>query len=90
MNLENKIKIFYPACGNDFWNSGGLGGSLNLIREALEGNGPISDKVPNSLDIVYCDINPNIDIEKINYVVNRLFRNRNNNLRHKYFSKTTY
>ena len=89
MNLENNIKIFYPACGNDFWNSGGLGGSLNLIREALEGNGPISDKVPNSLDIVYCDINPNIDIEKINYVVNRLFRNRNNHLSHKYFSKTT-
>ena len=89
MKIKSNIKIFYPACGYDFWNRGGLGGSLNLIREALDGCGPISEKSPASLDIVYCDINPRIDIQKITSVVNRLFSNRNDNSGQNYFSVTT-
>jgi len=89
MNIENNIKIFYPACGHDLWTRGGLGGSLRIIREVLDGNGPISDKIPDSLDIVYCDINPNLDIQRIAPEVSRLFRGVNNSSRKKYFSKTT-
>jgi hypothetical protein len=63
----------YPACGRDFWNGGGLGGSLNLIRQAMHGEGNITDEVPTSLDIVYCDIDPDIDLHKIRREVNRLF-----------------
>ena len=69
----NNIRIVYPACGRDFWNGGGLGGSLHLIREAMHGEGPITDEVPTSLDIVYCDINPEIDMHRVRREIIRLF-----------------
>ena len=71
--MKNNLRIMYPACGRDFWNSGGLGGSLNLIRDAIHGEGPITDVAPTSLDIVYCDIDPNIDLHRVRREVNRLF-----------------
>ena len=87
MNVKNDVKIFYPACGHDFWNGGGLGGSLRLIRQAMNGNGPISDKIPTSLDVVYCDINPEITIHKIKRVIDILMGNQINNSRTRYFSE---
>lgn len=71
--MSKNIRIMYPACGRDFWNGGGLGGSLNLIREAIHGEGTITDEVPTSLDIVYCDIDPDIDLHMVRRKVNRLF-----------------
>jgi hypothetical protein len=75
--MRNDIRIMYPACGRDFWNGGGLDGSLNLIRKAIHGEGPITDGVPTSLDIVYCDIDPNIDLHRVRREVNRLFSTMN-------------
>ena len=72
MQCKN-IRIVYPACGRDFWNGGGLGGSLHLIREAMHGEGPITDEVPTSLDIVYCDIDPEIDLHRVRREIIRLF-----------------
>ncbi len=71
--ITNDIRIMYPACGRDFWNGGGLDGSLNLIRKAIHGEGPITDEVPTSLDIVYCDIDPNIDLHRVRREASRLF-----------------
>jgi len=77
MNIANNIRIVYPACGRDFWNGGGLGGSMNLIRQAIHGEGPITDEVLTSLDIVYCDIDPEIDLHRIRREINRLFSTPN-------------
>jgi len=71
--MKNNLRIIYPACGRDFWNGGGLGGSLHLIQDAIHGEGPIVDEAPTSLDIVYCDIDPNIDLHRVRREVNRLF-----------------
>ena len=71
--MSKNIRIMYPACGRDFWNGGGLSGSLNLIRQAMHGKGNITDEVPASLDIIYCDIDPDIDLHRVRREVNRLF-----------------
>ena len=89
--MKNNLRIVYPACGRDFWNGGGLGGSLHLIRDAIHGEGAVTDEVPTSLDIVYCDIDPNIDLHRVRREVNRLFSlpNRPNHRRERNLLEST-
>ncbi len=88
---SKKIRIVYPACGFDFWDGGGLNGSLHMIRDAMQGLGPITEDVPTSLDIVYCDINPEIDIHTVKRAVDRLFYSPNqpNGQRQRYRLEST-
>ena len=89
--MKNNLRIMYPACGRDFWNGGGLGGSLHMIRDAIHGEGSIIDEAPTSLDIVYCDIDPNIDLHRVRREVNRLFSlpNRPNHRRERNLLEST-
>jgi len=73
MNVKGHLRIMYPACGHDFWNDGGFDGSLYLIEDAIFGQSRLSDSVPKILDIVYCDINPEITKHTIKRAVDRLF-----------------
>ena len=72
MSVKKNLRIMYPACGYDFWNDGGFSGSLTLVEDAIFGQGRLSDCRAETLDIVYCDINPEISKHTIKRAVDRL------------------
>ena len=72
MNTKKSLRIMYPACGHDFWNSGGFSGSLSLVENAIFGQSQLSDSRTEILDIVYCDIDPEISKHTIKRAVDRL------------------
>lgn len=81
---NDEIKVFYPACGFDFWRDSNPDfdrplASLEQVRDGLFGKGRITNKKPQFMDIVFCDINPEIEINTIKSAVRRLFRGADNN-----------
>jgi hypothetical protein len=81
---KDTLRVFYPASGLDFWRDSPdkylCMGSFDEIKMCLHGKGRITKIKPQLVDIVFCDNSPNIGINDIRPLVDRLFNSKGNNL----------
>ena len=81
---KDTLRVFYPASGLDFWRDDPdehlHTGSFDEIKMCLHGEGRITKVKPQLVDIVFCDNSPNIGINDIRPLVDRLFNSKGNNL----------
>lgn len=81
---KDTLRVFYPASGLDFWRDDPdehlQTGSFDEIKMCLHGEGRITKVKPQLVDIVFCDNSPNIGINDIRPLVDRLFNSKGNNL----------
>lgn len=81
---KDTLRVFYPASGLDFWRDDPdehlHTGSFDEIKMCLHGEGRITKVKPQLVDIVFCDNSPNIGINDIRPLVDRLFKSKGNNL----------
>ena len=81
---KDTLRVFYPASGLDFWRDDPdehlHTGSFDEIKMCLHGEGRITKVKPQLVDIVFCDNSPNIGINDIRPLVDRLFNSKGNDL----------
>ena len=81
---KDTLRVFYPASGLDFWRDDPdehlQTGSFDEIKMCLHGKGRIAKVKPQLVDIVFCDNSPNIGINDIRPLVDKLFNSKGNNL----------